>query len=499
MPRPSFDPAYKMAGGYPGAPDVSSVDALRANINASTAQAILTEFPNLTCTDISIPSVKDLGGEPVTVAIFQTKTSTSRNRAAILYAHGGGQIAGNRFFGPDQFFRVLPVNDDLVFASVEYRLAPEHPAPAGAYDFYSAAVYLAEHAAELRIDPSRILVHGLSGGAAPVATACLLARDRGYPSLRAALLSFPMLDDREHYPSHQQFQTGTLWCGKQNRSAWDMILAQSRDAPTELQAPSRAADLSRLPPVFIDVGECEVFRDGAVAYASKIWGSGGSCELHVWPGMYHAGAWVEPETPISKVATAAEKNFVEHPLCSQCHSSPSLCRYQEGGKRGLPAAYMISLEHRLRDTENALYASLRALQQQGNQTLSSLEAAIEDSPVVQIPRSKAEKQREWEQFPLQTGEDLATWFEHLEQHRDGSRTNDAISTESRRPGPPSWDLLQDTKASAPSRENAFSATPTFSDPQSCEHVIELLRSCKQPTAPNISLAISSNGWRDNYF
>ncbi|KAH7092916.1 Alpha/Beta hydrolase protein [Paraphoma chrysanthemicola] len=504
-----------MSGGYPGAPDVSSVDALRAGTNANTVQAILTEFPNLTCTDVSIPSVKDLGEEPITVAIFQTKTSTSRNRAAILYAHGGGQIAGNRFFGPDQVFRVLPVNDDLVFASVEYRLAPEHPAPAGAYDFYSAAVYLAEHAAELRIDPSRILVQGLSGGAAPVATACLLARDRGYPSLRAALLSFPMLDDREHYPSHQQFQTGTLWCGKQNRNAWDMILAQSRDAPTELQAPGRATDLSRLPPVFIDVGECEVFRDGAVAYASKIWGSGGSCELHVWPGMYHAGAWVEPEVQISKVATAAEKNFVEQsldfkknasgvvrnvlPICSQCQSSPSLCRYQEGGKRGLPAAYMISLENRLRHTENALYASLGALQQQGTQSLTSLEAAIEDPPVLQIPRSKAEKQREWEQFPLRTGEDLATWFEQMEQHRDRSRTNDAISTESRRTGPPSWDSLKGTKALAPGREHAFAATSTFSDPQSCEHVIELLRSCKQPTAPNILLASSSNGWRDNYF
>jgi|TARA_R110002003_G_scaffold70_3_gene6322 acetyl esterase/lipase len=311
MSRPSFDPAYKIAGGYPGSPEVAEVNTLRKNINAGTAQTVLANFPSLTCEDVNIPGIRDLGGEPVTIAIFQTKTSTSKSRALILYAHGGGQIAGNRFFGPDQLFGVLPVNDDFVLASVEYRLAPEHPAPAGAHDFYAAAVYLTEHAADFGIDPSKILVYGLSGGAAPVATSCLLARERGYPSLHAALLSFPMLDDRDYYPSHEQFQTGALWCGKQNRLAWDMVLGQDRDAPTELQVPGRAADLSRLPPLFVDVGECEVFRDSAVAYASQIWRSGGSCELHVWPGMYHAGAHVEPEVPVSQAAIAAERNFIE--------------------------------------------------------------------------------------------------------------------------------------------------------------------------------------------
>jgi len=52
-----------------------------------------------------------------------------------------------------------------------------------------------------------------------------------------------------------------------NREAWDMILGAKRDSSTGIQVPGRLADLSNLPPTFINVGECEVFRDSAVAFA----------------------------------------------------------------------------------------------------------------------------------------------------------------------------------------------------------------------------------------
>lgn len=92
-----------------------------------------------------------------------------------------------------------------------------------------------------------------------------------------------------------------------------MVLGQDRGQPDvdEVRSPGRAVDLSNLPPAFIDLGECEVFRDSAVAFASQIWISGGSAELHVFPGLYHGGALFEPHVPVSKAALAAQRDFIQ--------------------------------------------------------------------------------------------------------------------------------------------------------------------------------------------
>lgn len=93
-----------------------------------------------------------------------------------------------------------------------------------------------------------------------------------------------------------------------------MVLGPDRSAPTDIQVPGRAKDLSNLPPAFINASECDVLRDGAVAYASRLWSSGCSCELHVWPVMYHGGHPFEPQVRVSKSATAAEKDYLERVL-----------------------------------------------------------------------------------------------------------------------------------------------------------------------------------------
>ncbi len=66
-------------------------------------------------------------------------------------------------------------------------------------------------------------------------------------------------------------------------------------------APARAADLSRLPPTFIDVGACEVFRDEAIDYAVRILASGGQCELHVWGGAFHGFYDIAPQSDLAEI------------------------------------------------------------------------------------------------------------------------------------------------------------------------------------------------------
>ncbi|KAI8935172.1 hypothetical protein NX059_007765 [Plenodomus lindquistii] len=214
LPRPPFDPAYKLAGGMPGGMDISDLDTVRKALDTTSAQDILNAHPNLKHRDILVPAYEKSGSN-VPLTIFEDKQSTNQARAALLYIHGGGQVAGTRFAFVNEFIRLMfPIQNDTVLAAVEYRLAPEHPAPAGAYDCYAALLYLEAHAKELGIDPKRTMVYGMSGGAPLASATCLLARKNGYPHIRAQILSIPMMDDRDHWSSHQQFETGTIWPGQ---------------------------------------------------------------------------------------------------------------------------------------------------------------------------------------------------------------------------------------------------------------------------------------------
>ncbi|EFX05935.1 esterase/lipase [Grosmannia clavigera kw1407] len=73
-------------------------------------------------------------------------------------------------------------------------------------------------------------------------------------------------------------------------------------------APYRAESLAGLPPAYIDVGECDVFRDPVVAYATNMWRCGSTCELHVWPGAFHLFDGMDnPDVPLIHAAIKTKK------------------------------------------------------------------------------------------------------------------------------------------------------------------------------------------------
>lgn len=126
------------------------------------------------------------------------------------------------------------------------------------------------------------------------------------------MLSITMLDDGNNSISAKQFDWGVIWTQRMNGEAWNHVLGPGHGGNvSELQSPARATDLSGVAPAFIDVGECDVFRDEAVAYASQIWKSGSSAELHVWPGSYHGAPQLEADVPVARAATEAQKNYIQ--------------------------------------------------------------------------------------------------------------------------------------------------------------------------------------------
>ncbi|KAL6236513.1 alpha/beta hydrolase fold-domain-containing protein [Aspergillus navahoensis] len=81
--------------------------------------------------------------------------------------------------------------------TIEYRLAPEHPFPAGVEEVYAALKWVHEQGENIGVDPSRIAIKGESAGGNLAAAAALIARDRSLsPPLAKQILSYPMLDDR---------------------------------------------------------------------------------------------------------------------------------------------------------------------------------------------------------------------------------------------------------------------------------------------------------------
>ncbi|MEU0508190.1 MULTISPECIES: alpha/beta hydrolase [unclassified Amycolatopsis] len=234
---------------------------------------------------------------------------------AIYWIHGGGMVVGTNRVGLDEPL-AWALELGLVVVSVEYRLAPEHPHPVPVEDCYAGLLWTREHAAELGIDPSRLVVAGGSAGGGLSAAVALMARDRGGPRLKGQLLVAPMLDDRNETPSTHQMKGLGVWDRTSNDTGWTALLGSARGGPdvSPYAAPARATDLSGLPPAFIDVGSAESFRDEDVDYARRIWLAGGSAELHVWPGGYHGFDSFAPQAEISRAAKAARVRWLRRIL-----------------------------------------------------------------------------------------------------------------------------------------------------------------------------------------
>ncbi|AUA07942.1 alpha/beta hydrolase fold domain-containing protein [Streptomyces sp. SID8382] len=272
--------------------------ALRAQGNAAVS-AFLADVPHDERVARHDHVIQGPTGEDLPVRVYQPRSSTGA-LPAFMWLHGGGMISG----GIDADRPVCEryaLDLDCTVVSVDYRLAPEDPYPAGVEDCYAALVWTAQHADELGIDTTRVAVGGESAGAGLAAATALLARDRKSPELVFQALTYPMLDDRNNTPSASEFHAIPSWSRQHNDGAWRAVLGMKAGGPDvePYAAPARADDLSALPPTLIQVGELDVFRDEDITYATRLLQAGVPTELHVYPGAYHGWDAVAPQAPSS--------------------------------------------------------------------------------------------------------------------------------------------------------------------------------------------------------
>jgi acetyl esterase/lipase len=227
----------------------------------------------------------------------------SRPGSAALYVHGGGMILGSVDVF-DEILRRYVSASGVPLLAVNYRLPPEHPYPTPVEDCYAALQWLAERAPELGVNPRRMAIMGDSAGGGLAAATALLARDRGGPALAAQILVYPMLDDRNTKPDPEMAPFVT-WNWDDNAMGWGALLGEraGKAGVSPHAAPARAADVSGLPPTYLEVGQLDIFRDEGVAYAQRLQAHVPT-ELHVHPGVPHGFELCAPDADVSRRAIA---------------------------------------------------------------------------------------------------------------------------------------------------------------------------------------------------
>jgi acetyl esterase len=213
----------------------------------------------------------------------------------IVLFHGGGFVIGD-LDTHDAVARRLSNDVGAVVVSVDYRLAPEHPFPAGVDDAEAATRHVIAQIDDFGGDPARVAVAGDSAGAnLATVTAQTLTAD-GIP-LAAQLLAYPPADPTGEYPSITENGDGYFLTRADMEWFFGHYLGMDVADPRAREfaqdprvSPLLAASLAGLPPAIVATAEFDPLRDDGDAYAAALAAAGVHVDHRQFPGLIH-GFW----------------------------------------------------------------------------------------------------------------------------------------------------------------------------------------------------------------
>lgn len=284
-----YDPIIeKYAAVFPRwhVPDVKEVRrmAQEYNDNPPLPMPPRDTDPDITELNTTIPSPD--GGPDIPIRLYKPKGRSAPGPAFVNF-HGGGFIMGD-LETEHANCMAMTRQAGCVSIGVDYRLAPEHPFPAGFLDCYHAYLWVVKNAVTLQIDPTRIIIGGASAGGCLTAAVALKLRDEDQQAPLYQMLYYPVTDDRCDSVSMQNGDDCYVWTTQNSRDMWDHYIGTDRSDVSLYAAPARANDFSNLPPAFIMTCEHDPLRDEAIRYAMDLMNAGTPVELHNYPGTTHS-------------------------------------------------------------------------------------------------------------------------------------------------------------------------------------------------------------------
>lgn len=273
---------------------------------------------------IEMATVEDLAADgplgPIPLRHYRPHGLPQGPAPALIYIHGGGWVIGD-LDTHDKICRQLAHRTGCAVVSVDYRLAPEHLAPASSHDVIAAFWWIVANASALDIDPERIAVGGDSAGGSLSAVVAIAARDADFP-LCCQILIYPGTDNREmawDYPSRIRNAAMPPLTREVMMYFLGVYLADEAIAADWRVSPLVVEEMAGLCPALVITAGCDVLYDEGTFYAERLEQAGVEVMRRTFPGMIHgfielAGVFKETIEALDMIALMLRQRLTRRDL-----------------------------------------------------------------------------------------------------------------------------------------------------------------------------------------
>ncbi|MFU1796088.1 alpha/beta hydrolase [Paenibacillus azoreducens] len=246
---------------------------------------------------------------------------------AVVFIHGGGFIGGSVDVVENPC-KALAEKAGAVVVSVDYRLAPEHPFPAGLTDCFDAVTWVYKHAEEIRVNPEQIAVSGDSAGGNFSTVCALMDHEKGTGMIKFQALIYPTVNmarvqtedfnwslDQYEIRNHAELITPMISAlGESGDLLFQLYLQNNVDIRDPHVSPLLSDKLNGMPPTLIAIAEYDYLAVECEAYAAKLARCGVPTKLIRYNGTDHAfmdkiGLYPQAEDLMNEVAKEIKRVF----------------------------------------------------------------------------------------------------------------------------------------------------------------------------------------------
>ncbi len=284
-------------------------------LTPAEARAVLAGAQKSVPVDVSGVTVSeksiDQDGLKIRITIVRPANATGL-LPAFMFFHGGGWVLGD-FPTHKRMIRDLAVESGAVGVYVGYTPSPEAHYPVAINQAYAATKWVSTHGKEIGVDGSRLAVAGNSVGGNMAAVVALMAKDKKGPRLRIQVLLWPVTDANFETASYNQYATGRFLSKKMMIWFWDNYTTNPAERKEIYASPLNAtkAELTGLPPAFVQTDENDVLRDEGEAYARKLDEAGVAVTAVRYNGMIHDWGLLNPLSQVPGTKSAMRQAGAE--------------------------------------------------------------------------------------------------------------------------------------------------------------------------------------------